>query len=86
MCENNVTQLLSWLPQISNINMRRSRQSLAWDHFKQKNYEVGCKHCKAMYKYNTTMIPMMWHLNNVTSHLTLVNVNASSCQPTVTSV
>ncbi len=36
------------------------------------------------YKHNMTANQMMFDLNNV--HLTLINVNASSSQPTITSV
>ncbi len=53
--------------------------SLVWDHFKLKNDKFRCKRCKAMYKYNTTTTPMMYHLNHV--HPTLDNVNALSSKP-----
>ncbi len=36
-----------------------------------------------MYNYSTMLTPMVYHLN---IHPTLANVNASSSQPTITSV
>eukprot|EP00064_Thunnus_orientalis_P017307 superscaffoldBa00003645_g17388 len=64
--------------------MKRARRHLVWDHFEIKNNEAHCKHCNAVYTYNTTTTPMMHHLNNV--HRTLVNESSSSSQPTITSV
>ncbi len=51
--------------QISNINTKSSKQSLAWDHFEIKNAKVRCKFCEAVYKYNMTTTPMTYDLNNV---------------------
>ncbi len=66
--------------------MKRARRSLAWEHFELKNNEVHCKHCEAVYKYNTSTTQMMYHLDNV--HATLLNVGggASCSQPTINSV
>ncbi len=52
-------ELLPWLPQESNVNMKRVRRSLVRDRFEQKTDEVHCKHCEAVYKYNMTTTPMM---------------------------
>ncbi|XP_055034115.2 E3 SUMO-protein ligase ZBED1-like [Misgurnus anguillicaudatus] len=67
--------------------MKRSRRSVAWDHFDLKNETVHCKHCDAVYKYNTATTQMMYHLNKV--HPSLVNVDGgASCsqsQPSIKS-
>ncbi len=83
--ENNDTQLLSRLLQMLNGNMKRSYWSLALEHLRPKNDEVHCKHREAMCRYNTTTAAMMEDLNNITLHLTLVNINASSHQPSLQS-
>ncbi len=48
--------------------------------------KVRCKHCEAVYQHNTTTTLMMYNLNSVMLHSTLVNVSASSSQPAITSV
>ena len=63
-------------PCISKVNMKRSRRSVAWDHFDFKNEFVHCQHCKAVYKYNSST--MMYHLKN--AHPTVVSGGAS-CSP-----
>ena len=62
--------------------MKRSRRSVAWDHFDLKNELVHCKHCDAVYKYSTATTQMMYHLNKV--HPTLVNVGDGASQPSIT--
>ncbi|KAK0151805.1 Zinc finger BED domain-containing protein 1 [Merluccius polli] len=64
--------------------MKWSKRSVAWDHFDLKNGDVRCKHCDAVYKYNTTTTPMLYHLNH--AHPTLIAGSSSSSQPTITSV
>ncbi|KAK0137429.1 Zinc finger BED domain-containing protein 1 [Merluccius polli] len=64
--------------------MKRPKRSVAWDHFDLKNGDVRCKHCDAVYKYNSTTTPMMHHLSH--AHPTLIAGNSSSSQPTITSV
>ena len=70
-------------PCISKVNMKRSRRSVAWDHFDLKNDLV---HCEAVYKYNSATTQMMYHLNN--AHPTLVRGGASCSrsQPSINSV
>ena len=55
--------------------MKRSRRSVAWEHFDLKNDLVYCQHCEAVYKYNSATTQMMYHLNN--AHPTLVRGGAS---------
>ena len=64
--------------------MKRARRCLVWDQLELKINKTHCKHCNAVYTYNTTTTPMMYHLNNI--HPTLVNESSSSSQPTITSV
>ena len=73
-------------PCISKVNMKRSRRSVAWDHFDLKNDLVHCQHCEAVYKYNSATTQMMYHLNN--AHPTLVSGGASCSrsQPSINSV
>ncbi|XP_067266309.1 E3 SUMO-protein ligase ZBED1-like [Chanodichthys erythropterus] len=64
--------------------MKRSRRSVAWDHFDLKSERVHCKHCDAVYNYNTATTQMMYHLNKV--HPSLVNVGGvASSQPSIKS-
>lgn len=63
--------------------MKRSRRSVAWDHFDLKSEIVHCKHCDATYKYNTATTQMMYHLNKV--HPSLVGGGASCSQPIIKS-
>lgn len=37
-----------------------SRRSVAWDHFDLKSELVNCKHCDAVFKYNTATTQMMY--------------------------
>ncbi|XP_030227714.1 zinc finger BED domain-containing protein 1-like [Gadus morhua] len=64
--------------------MKRSKRSVAWDHFDLKNGDVHCTHCDAVYKYNSATTTMMYHLKN--AHPTLLAGSSSSSQPTITSV
>ncbi|KAL2088061.1 hypothetical protein ACEWY4_016889 [Coilia grayii] len=66
--------------------MKRSRRSVAWDHFDLKGDLVYCRYCKAVYKYKSSTTQMMFHLNN--AHPTLVNNGGgqSQSQPSIDSV
>ncbi|XP_074551363.1 E3 SUMO-protein ligase ZBED1-like [Halichoeres trimaculatus] len=62
--------------------MKKARRSVVWDHFERKNDEVCCKHCNAVYKYNTTTTPMMYHVNHVHPEIN-ESPEASQTQPTI---
>ena len=55
------------LLQAKKINHEEVTAKFGMRLFRVKN-KVHCKHCEAMYKYNTTSTPMMYHYNNM--HLT----------------